>query len=77
MLTVSYSLVTYRIPDLSAETCDHCVAALKAELIQVAGIVGVDVQRTAGKVSILTDGPVREEAIQAAVEAAGCLGPEF
>jgi len=75
MLTDFYSLVTYHVPDFSSETCDHCVAALKAELIQVPGVVGVQVQRTAGRVSIFTDGPVGEDVIRVAMKDAGCLAP--
>ncbi|UBU16408.1 heavy-metal-associated domain-containing protein [Nonomuraea gerenzanensis] len=72
MITVAYSLVAYRITGLSPETCDHCLAAIKSELIQVPGVVGVEVDPAAGRVSVLTDGPVGEEQVRVAVEAAGC-----
>ncbi|AQZ62475.1 Copper chaperone [[Actinomadura] parvosata subsp. kistnae] len=72
MITVAYSLVAYRIAGLSPETCGHCLAAIKSELIQVPGVVGVEVDPAEGRVSVLTDGPVGEEQVRVAVEAAGC-----
>jgi copper chaperone CopZ len=56
----------------SSESCDHCLTSLKAELIQVPGIVGVDIKPSDRKVSILTDGPVDERLIREAMDLAGC-----
>ncbi|MCA2222483.1 cation transporter [Nonomuraea aurantiaca] len=72
MITVAYSLVAYCVTGLSPETCEHCLSAVKAELIQVPGVVGVDVDPAESRVSILTDGPVSELEVRAAMEAAGC-----
>jgi copper chaperone CopZ len=72
LITVAYSLVAYRVTGLSPATCEHCLTAVKWELIQVPGIVGVDVDPAEGRVSILTDGAVEEERVLAAMEAAGC-----
>jgi len=72
VITVAYSLVAYRVAALSPETCAHCLGAVKAELIQVPGVVGVDVDPAQSRVSILTDGPVNELEVRAAMEAAGC-----
>ncbi|MGN9842204.1 cation transporter [Nonomuraea sp. H19] len=72
MITVAYSLVAYRVTGLSPATCEHCLAAVKLELIQVPGVVGVDVDPAEARVSILTDGPVDEGRVRAAMEAAGC-----
>ncbi|OUC83021.1 heavy-metal-associated domain-containing protein [Streptosporangium minutum] len=72
MITVAYSLVTYRVSGLSSESCDHCLTSLKAELIRVPGIVGVDIKPSDRKVSVLTDGPVDEGLIREAMELAGC-----
>lgn len=72
MITVAYSLVSYRVTGLSPATCEHCLAAVKLELIQVPGIVGVDVDLAEARVSILTDGPVDEARVLTAMEAAGC-----
>ncbi|NUW29918.1 heavy-metal-associated domain-containing protein [Nonomuraea sp. SMC257] len=76
MITVAYSLVTYQVAGLAPDACDHCVSGIKAELIRLPGVVGVDVTPSAAKVSVLTDGPVEAEAIRAALEAAGCPGVE-
>ncbi|MEV0344115.1 cation transporter [Nonomuraea sp. NPDC050680] len=72
MITVAYSLVAYRVTGLSPKTCAHCLGTVKAELIQVPGVVGVDVDPAESRVSILTDGPVDELEVRAAMEAAGC-----
>ncbi|MEV0143842.1 MULTISPECIES: heavy-metal-associated domain-containing protein [unclassified Nonomuraea] len=72
MITVAYSLVAYQVTGLLPDACDHCVADIKAELIQVPGVVGVDVTPATSRISILTDGPVDEAAIRTAMEAAGC-----
>ncbi|MFI7439123.1 heavy-metal-associated domain-containing protein [Nonomuraea indica] len=72
MITVAYSFVAYQVTGLTPDACDHCVAAIKTELISVPGVVGVDVTPAASKISILTDGPVSEEAIRSAMDAAGC-----
>ncbi|RVX42713.1 copper chaperone CopZ [Nonomuraea polychroma] len=72
MITVAYSLIAYRVTGLSPATCEHCLAAIKLELIQVPGVVGVDVDPADSRVSILTDGPVGEGEVRAAIEAAGC-----
>lgn len=72
MITVAYSLVTYRVTGLSPETCVHCLASIKGELIQVPGVVGVDMNLEESKVSVLTDGPVDEGRVREAMDAAGC-----
>ncbi|WP_084516381.1 cation transporter [Microtetraspora niveoalba] len=72
MITIAYSLVAYHVTGLSSATCGHCVAALKADLIQVPGVVGVDVDPAAGKVSVLTNRAVEEELVRAAMDLAGC-----
>ncbi|MDR8412272.1 heavy-metal-associated domain-containing protein [Nonomuraea sp. 3-1Str] len=73
MITVAYSLVAYQLTGLSSETCDHCLATIRTELIQVPGVVGVEVTPATSRVSILTDGPVDERSVRAAIEAAGCV----
>ncbi|MEU6719156.1 heavy metal-associated domain-containing protein [Nonomuraea sp. NPDC046802] len=72
MITVAYSLVTYDVTGLSPEACEHCLASVKSELIRVPGVVGVDVNTEEARVSILTDGPVDDALIRAAMDAAGC-----
>ncbi|MEV4243333.1 heavy metal-associated domain-containing protein [Streptosporangium canum] len=72
MITVAYSLVAYQISEISPATCAHCLDSIRVELIQVPGIVGVELTPESGRVSVLTDGPVDERLILDALEAAGC-----
>jgi copper chaperone CopZ len=72
LITIAHSLVTYQVSALSPATCDHCLAAIRTELIQVPGVVGVDVTPARSRVSVLTDGPVDQELIREAFAAAGC-----
>lgn len=72
MITVDYSLTVYRVDNLHADTCAHCVEGIRVEIIKVPGVVGVDVNRDGGSVSVLTDGPVPADAIHAAILDAGC-----
>ncbi|WP_433419525.1 heavy-metal-associated domain-containing protein [Microtetraspora malaysiensis] len=72
MITIAYSLVGYHVTGLSSGTCDHCVAAIKADLIKVPGVVGVEVDPGAGKVSVLTNSAVDEDLVRAAMDLAGC-----
>ncbi|MGV9778220.1 heavy-metal-associated domain-containing protein [Streptosporangium sp. NPDC003464] len=72
MITVAYSLVSYQVSEISSETCAHCLDSIRVELIQVPGIVGVELTPETGRVSILTDGPVPERLVIDALEAAGC-----
>ncbi|TMR09687.1 heavy-metal-associated domain-containing protein [Nonomuraea turkmeniaca] len=72
MITIAYSLVTYEVSGLSPATCEHCLSAIRSELIQVRGVVGVDVTPARSRVGVLTDGPVDRGLIEAAFAAAGC-----
>ncbi|MEU5869108.1 MULTISPECIES: heavy metal-associated domain-containing protein [unclassified Nonomuraea] len=72
MITLVHSLVTYGIPDLNSGSCVKCVEAVKRELALIPGVVGVDVSLESGRVSVLTEGPVEESFIVAAIEDAGC-----
>jgi copper chaperone len=51
-------------------SCEHCVAAVSAEVGALAGVSGVDVDLASGAV-IVRGGGVDDEAVRAAVEAAG------
>jgi copper ion binding protein len=51
-------------------SCEHCVAAVKEEVGQIAGVSDVSVELDSGALSI--DGSeIDREAVRAAVEAAG------
>ena len=52
-------------------TCDHCVRAVTAEVSKIAGVERVDVDLSAGAVTVVSVEPVDLEAFAAAVEEAG------
>jgi copper chaperone len=52
-------------------TCGHCVTAVTEEVSQVPGVTTVDVDLASGGMDIISDAPVDEEAVRAAVEEAG------
>lgn len=52
-------------------TCSHCVNAVTEEVSQVPGVTEVDVDLASGGLTITSDAPVDEAAVQAAVEEAG------
>jgi copper ion binding protein len=51
-------------------TCEHCVTAVSSEVGRVAGVMSVQVDLTAGQVTVTGDG-YTDEAIRAAVDEAG------
>jgi copper chaperone len=58
---------TYRVAGMS---CEHCVAAVTAELGELAGVSAVNVDLASGAV-LVSGVEVDEDAVRGAVEAAG------
>ncbi|HMG40057.1 MAG TPA: heavy-metal-associated domain-containing protein [Acidimicrobiales bacterium] len=52
-------------------TCDHCVAAVQAEVASLPGVTGVAVDMRSGRVTVASDQPLDDVAVHAAVEEAG------
>lgn len=52
-------------------TCEHCVASVTEEVLEVAGVVGVEVDLATGRLAVTSDDPVDRDAISAAVAEAG------
>lgn len=52
-------------------TCGHCVASVKEEVSEVAGVQEVDVVLETGQVTVTSAEPLDESAVRAAVEEAG------
>jgi copper chaperone CopZ len=52
-------------------TCDHCVAAVRDEVSQIAAVTDVAVDLTSGEVVIASSGPLDEAAVRAAIDEAG------
>ncbi len=58
---------TYKVDGM---TCEHCVAAVSAEVGKLPGISAVEVDLADGEL-VVQGNDVRDEAVQGAVEAAG------
>ena len=52
-------------------TCGHCVASVKEEVSEVAGVQQVEVVLETGQVTVTSAEPLDESAVRAAVEEAG------
>jgi copper chaperone len=52
-------------------TCGHCVASVKEEVSEVAGVEQVDVVLETGALTVTSAEPLDAAAVQAAVEEAG------
>ena len=52
-------------------TCGHCVNSVTEEVSQVPGVTNVDVDLASGGLTITSENPVEDSAVQAAVEEAG------
>ena len=52
-------------------TCEHCVKAVTSELSELPGVTKVDVDLASGRVLVVADRPPSEDAVRAAVAAAG------
>ncbi len=52
-------------------TCEHCVAAVRAELSRIDGAEQVEVDLTAGQVTVSSRAPLDVTAVRRAVDEAG------
>ena len=52
-------------------TCGHCEMSVRGEVSQVAGVTGIQVSASDGKLVVTSDTPVDDAAIIAAVDEAG------
>jgi copper chaperone CopZ len=58
---------------VSGMTCEHCVASVSDEVLEIAGVTVVDVDLPAGRLTITSDQPLPEDAVASAVDEAGYL----
>jgi copper chaperone CopZ len=58
----------YRVTGM---TCAHCEAAVRAEVGQIPGVDGVDVDARTGKLVVVSSHPVDADAVLGAVDEAG------
>ena len=56
---------------VSGMTCEHCVASVSEEVLEIAGVTGVDVDLPTGTLTVTSDRPVSEDDVRAAVDEAG------
>lgn len=52
-------------------TCAHCVASVAEEVSEIPGVTDVQVDLASGALSVVSDEPVSEDAVRAAVVEAG------
>jgi copper chaperone len=60
-----------RIYRVDGMTCEHCVAAVSAEITALPGVVAVAVDLASGAVTVTTEAPVSPHTIAQAVDEAG------
>jgi copper ion binding protein len=59
---------TYPVQGMS---CQHCVDAVTAELTEVDGVIGVEVDLDAGTVAVTSEQALAVDVVRAAVDEAG------
>lgn len=52
-------------------TCDHCVASVREEISEIAGVANVDIDLASGAVTVTSTQPLAEPDVRSAVEEAG------
>ena len=62
------STSTYTV---SGMTCGHCVSSVTEEVTKIPGVTDVQVDLASGAVTIASESPVDETAVEAAVDEAG------
>jgi copper chaperone len=56
---------------VSGMTCEHCSASVSDEVLEIAGVTGVDVDLPTGRLTVISDDPVSEDEVASAVGEAG------
>jgi copper chaperone len=62
------STATYTV---SGMTCEHCVASVSEEVLEISGVTGVDVDLPTGALTVTSDRPVAQDEVRSAVDQAG------
>lgn len=52
-------------------TCGHCEGAVSGEISELGGVSSVTAEAATGQVTVVSDAPLDEEAVRAAVDEAG------
>ena len=56
---------------VSGMTCEHCVASVSEEILEIAGVLVVDVDLPTGRLTVTSDQPISEDEVVSAVDEAG------
>jgi copper chaperone len=56
---------------VSGMTCGHCVSSVTEEVTSIPGVTEVQVDLKSGAVTVISETPVEEAAVKAAVDEAG------
>ncbi len=56
---------------VSGMTCEHCVASVSDEVLEIAGVTSVDIDLPTGRLTVTSDQPLSEDEVAAAVDEAG------
>ncbi|MDT9689131.1 cation transporter [Streptomyces sp. P9(2023)] len=57
--------------EVKGMTCGHCEGAVSSEISEIAGVSSVTAVASTGKVTVVSEAPLDEEAVRAAVDEAG------
>ncbi|RSS83918.1 heavy-metal-associated domain-containing protein [Streptomyces sp. WAC06614] len=66
--TDTRTTTVYRVTGM---TCGHCEGAVTAELSALPGVTSVKAVAATGEVTVVSDAPLAEDAVRAAVDEAG------
>ncbi|MFR9798300.1 heavy-metal-associated domain-containing protein [Streptomyces sp. MS06] len=58
----------YRVTGMS---CGHCEGAVSGELSRIPGVTSTEAVAASGEVTVVSDGPLAEDTVRAAVDEAG------
>lgn len=65
---MTVTTATFRVDGM---TCGHCVSSVQNEVSSIPGVTSVDVDLTAGHVTVTSDSSIDSDAVRSAVEEAG------
>ncbi|MBH1932958.1 heavy-metal-associated domain-containing protein [Streptomyces sp. AV19] len=66
--TTAPTTTAYKVTGM---TCGHCEGAVTSELSALAGVASVTAEAATGLVTVVSAGPLDDEAVRAAVDEAG------
>lgn len=56
---------------VSGMSCGHCEGSVSSEISEIAGVTSVQAVASSGQVTVVSTGPLDEDAVRAAVDEAG------